>query len=216
MDRLIASDVMSSNNLCYVYPITRVQSVERLLRTTAYSAFLVVTPVEPEHVPERPKNVQDTHTPQLYRHGRPREWSVSGEGTDHGTYVRCTSLKSEIFLFWSNNAIRLPALSSFPFFLLLCFTEPHCTKGQGISWSPEAKKLETSGGYCSFSEVSYTLPEEIPNKTSRARCTERREREKTDTKHEKFLMFHGTILRSQLIELIKNKVFFKESAGVSI
>ena len=76
MDRLIASDVMSSNNLCYVYPITRVQSVERLLRTTAYSAFLVVTPVEPEHVPERPKNVQDIHTPQLYRRPSIRgEWS---------------------------------------------------------------------------------------------------------------------------------------------
>lgn len=67
MDRLLAADVMSSSNLCYVYPITRVQSVERLLRTTAYSAFLVVTPVEPEHIPERQMNVQDIHTPQLYR-----------------------------------------------------------------------------------------------------------------------------------------------------
>ena len=75
MDRLIAADVMSSNNLCYVYPITRVQSIERILRTTAYSAFPVVTPVEPEHVPERPKNVQDTHTPQLYTHSPPRgDW----------------------------------------------------------------------------------------------------------------------------------------------
>ena len=27
-------------------------------------------------------------------------------------------------------------------------------------------------------------------------------------------MFHGIILRSQLIELIKNKVFFDETAGV--
>ena len=91
MDRLIAADVMSSNNLCYVYPITRVQSVERLLRTTAYSAFLVVTPVEPEHVPERPKNVQDTHTPQLYRYPftRSGDWtlSVSGEETDQGKAI---------------------------------------------------------------------------------------------------------------------------------
>ena len=31
----------------------------------------------------------------------------------------------------------------------------------------------------------------------------------------KLLMFHGIILRSQLIELIKNKVFFDASAGVS-
>ena len=27
-------------------------------------------------------------------------------------------------------------------------------------------------------------------------------------------MFHGIILRSQLIELIKNKVFFDEASGV--
>ena len=78
LDRLLAADVMNCENLCYVYPITRVQSVERLLRTTAYSAFLVVTPVEPEHVPERPKNVQDTHTPQLYRRPSVRgEWRVT-------------------------------------------------------------------------------------------------------------------------------------------
>ena len=31
----------------------------------------------------------------------------------------------------------------------------------------------------------------------------------------KLLMFHGIILRSQLIELLKNKVFFSENEGVS-
>ena len=85
LDRLIAADVMSSNNLCYVYPITRVQSVERLLRTTAYSAFLVVTPVEPEHIPERPKNVQDKHTPQLYKRNFLRgDWTLSEGETEIG------------------------------------------------------------------------------------------------------------------------------------
>ena len=78
MDRLLAADVMNCEGLCYVYPITRVQSVERVLKTTAYSAFLVVTPVEPEHVPERPKNVRDTHTPLLYRRPSIRgEWRVT-------------------------------------------------------------------------------------------------------------------------------------------
>ena len=78
MDRLLASDVMSAENLCYVYPITRIESLERLLKTTAYSAFLVVTPVEPEHVPERPKKVHDILTPLLYRRPSIRkftEWS---------------------------------------------------------------------------------------------------------------------------------------------
>ena len=32
----------------------------------------------------------------------------------------------------------------------------------------------------------------------------------------KLLMFHGIILRSQLIELLKNKVFFSENEGVSL
>ena len=32
----------------------------------------------------------------------------------------------------------------------------------------------------------------------------------------KLLMFHGIILRSQLIELIKNKVFFNEADGVRV
>ena len=32
----------------------------------------------------------------------------------------------------------------------------------------------------------------------------------------KLLMFHGIILRSQLIELLKNKVFFNENEGVSM
>ena len=88
MDRLIAADVMSSNNLCYVYPITRVRSVETLLRTTAYSAFLVVTPVEPEFVPERPKNVQETHTPQLYISSPTLgEWTATEGETDQGKLV---------------------------------------------------------------------------------------------------------------------------------
>ena len=86
MDRLIAADVMSSNNLCYVYPITRVKSVETLLRTTAYSAFLVVTPVEPDYIPERPMNVQDSHIPQLYgrRPFTSGDWTVTDEDTDRG------------------------------------------------------------------------------------------------------------------------------------
>ena len=56
-----------NSDLHYMFPITRVRSVERLLRTTAHSAFLIVTPVDTEAVPERPQNVSKLHTPQLYR-----------------------------------------------------------------------------------------------------------------------------------------------------
>ena len=65
MDRLIAADVMNSKDLCYVYPITRVRSVESILRTTAHGAFLVVTPVGTKDVPKRRKTVAGI-VPGLY------------------------------------------------------------------------------------------------------------------------------------------------------
>ncbi len=55
-----------NSKLRYMYPITRVRSVVQLLRTTAHSAFLIVTPVDIDTIPERPTNVSTKHTPQLY------------------------------------------------------------------------------------------------------------------------------------------------------
>ena len=66
MDRLIATDVMSSENLYYVYPITRVRSVENILKTTAHSAFLVVTPVSTKEMPKRKITTAGMHVPGLY------------------------------------------------------------------------------------------------------------------------------------------------------
>lgn len=66
MDRLIAADVMNCENLCYVYPITRVRSVESILRTTAYGAFLVVTPVTTKEMPKRKIKTSGSHVPGLY------------------------------------------------------------------------------------------------------------------------------------------------------
>ena len=81
MNKLAAEDVMNSKHLHYVYPITRVRSVERLLRTTAHSAFLVVTPVRADEVFVRPMNVMTTHVPQLYtRHSIMGETDVSDTG----------------------------------------------------------------------------------------------------------------------------------------
>lgn len=45
---------------------------------------------------------------------------------------------------------------------------------------------------------------------------EPREQVVTPANGGKLLMFHGIILRSQLIELIKHKVFFSEGESVSI
>ena len=78
LDKLIAEDVMNSSNskLSFLYPITRVRSIERLLRTTAHSAFLVVTPVEARDIPFLPKNIKSHHIPQLY--ARPSTQAISG------------------------------------------------------------------------------------------------------------------------------------------
>ena len=56
----------SGSKLSYLYPITRIRSIERLLRTTVHSAFLVVTPIDPNVLPTFPKNIKPQHTPQLY------------------------------------------------------------------------------------------------------------------------------------------------------
>jgi hypothetical protein len=61
MDALIAADVMNSTNLCYVYPISRVRWVERLLQNTTHSAFLIVTPVDSKRIPQRRRSISDSY-----------------------------------------------------------------------------------------------------------------------------------------------------------
>ena len=66
---------MSSKDLCYLFPITRVGSIERVLRTTAHSGFMVVSHVKLDKVPqEHSMDARKKHRPQLYT--RP---SVLGE-----------------------------------------------------------------------------------------------------------------------------------------
>lgn len=66
MDRLSAEDVMNSNRLYYLFPITRVRSIERILRTTAHSGFLVVSFAKVGNVPQVSSPTQTKHRPQLY------------------------------------------------------------------------------------------------------------------------------------------------------
>ena len=94
----------------------------------------------------------------------------------------------------------------------------------------ELKKLEAEGAinrHDRFSTLSYTLPLDGRRHSSNSSSSMGTlspnytdEREETlvasDEDHgRKLLMFHGIILRSQLIELLKNKVFFSENEGVS-
>lgn len=98
LDKLVAEDVMNSSGskLSYLYPITRVRSIERLLRTTVHSAFPVVTLVSASAIPVFPKNIKSQHTPQLYT--RPSVMGGSRESTadpEHNVRVRIRNPTAE-------------------------------------------------------------------------------------------------------------------------
>lgn len=95
LDKLVAEDVMNSSGskLSYMYPITRVRSIERLLRTTVHSAFPIVTPVSASDIPVFPKNIKSTHTPQLYT--RPSIMGGHGCGDAQNPQVRIRNPISE-------------------------------------------------------------------------------------------------------------------------
>ncbi len=65
-DELVASHVTSPlSKLSYVFPITRVCCIEKLLCTTTHSAFPVVTPIKASSFPSLLKN-SSNFSPQLY------------------------------------------------------------------------------------------------------------------------------------------------------
>ena len=88
----------------------------------------------------------------------------------------------------------------------------------------EAEMAE--GGRSRWATMSYTLPREMSRSQTMGTQSPNYTDEREDsgavviTKDDggigrKLLMFHGIILRSQLIELLKHRVFFEESMGVS-
>ena len=102
--------------------------------------------------------------------------------------------------------------------ILLTFAGPQHTRKQPRASPNRPKKLDMD----TYSTISYTLPEDHSNKTMGTPSptyTDERRGDRVARSGEghgrRFLMFHGIILRSQLLELIKNKVFFDEAAGVS-
>ena len=56
-----------NRDLKFIYPITRVQSIEQLLRTTAHNAFFVVTPLSLEHWNNSQDDKEQTFLPKLYK-----------------------------------------------------------------------------------------------------------------------------------------------------
>ena len=159
MDALIAADVMNSTNLCYVYPITRVASVENLLKNTSHSAFLVVTTEDSKKIPQRRRSISDSYIHiQLSRFGCDHQSTMDREFNELTASVREARSKTH--------------------------TLPHGRKGGNIGEMP------THTNFGNFNDLGEERNHEV-------------------------LTFHGIILRSQLIEMFKNKIFFNESDGVS-
>ena len=82
-------------------------------------------------------------------------------------------------------------------------------------------KEEDESGSSSHSE-SYSLPEQSFSGRSKmglkspSYTDERDRRESREgDKDSQVLMFHGIILRPQLVEMLKNKIFFDENQGVT-
>ena len=107
------------------------------------------------------------------------------------------------------------------------FTEPELRRCELSPAELKKLKAEAVGNrHDRFSTLSYTLPQDgRRNSSSSSMGTQSPnytdEREETlvvsdEDRGRKLLMFHGIILRSQLIELLKNKVFFNENEGVSL
>lgn len=156
MDQLIASDVMNSTDLCYVYPVTRVRSVEKLLRTTAHGAFLVVTPVNSADLFQRKRKKRSpTEYPRGYCH-------IGGEvAVNEAASVR------------QNRS---------------------CSDTHSL---PQQRRDQRN----SMGTKTQTYTDEKDRVA--------------DSVEDEALLFHGVILRSQLVEMLKNGIFFEESQGVS-
>lgn len=149
-DRLNAADVMNPD-LKYIYPISRVSSIERLLRVTAHNAFLVVSPLTTPPSPTmNPRGGDSPQTPQLYER-----------------------------------------LSIHP---------PAYRKKMANLRKEAIRKSQQLGHVNYISEERGATPVTYTGNEGRDDVS---------------LVFHGIILRSQLVELLRNKVFFDENDGVS-
>ncbi len=150
-DRLNSADVMN-RDLKYIYPISRVQSIEQLLRVTAHNAFFVVTPLSTKDVYEQDSKIEDVmesnFMPQLYNR-------VSIHPVNPVTA----------------KAMRM--------------------KMGGLESERSAVPIRTSSTLPVISEDFNGAVDKVP------------------------LVFHGIILRSQLVTLLDNGVFFNEQDDVS-
>ena len=126
-----------SENISFLYPITRVRSLYQLLRSTTHSAFPVVTPLKSYERP--PQNVTNEHVPVLYR----KDFTLSSEkgGSDSNEYAPINSSLSEEpkpkhRQIYRQGMVRTPKAS----------TDAPCTNPDGLDYSNASSPSTLDGG----------------------------------------------------------------------
>ena len=137
---MTAADVMNTD-VKYIYPITRVRSIERLLRVTAHNAFFVMSPPDTKH---------------------PHQQDMGG---DDDSDVMETSMQPKLY--------------------------------ERITVMPLRKVRALQQKGVDGADTTMSANNESAKQASSENC-----------------VLRGVILRHQLVELLRNKIFFEESSGV--
>ena len=184
---LLAQDVMSEN-VSFLYPITRVGSLYQLLRSTTHSAFPVVTPLTPQGQPLQ--NVSSMHVPVLYRD----DFTLSGPyGSTVSSPVDLAAASPKQFRRYKRTTFKNPPSLS---------NNKRTIGKRNEAADIFSAQLHDGDGL----EYNYPIPSNSALSTEDFHTQSMKE--KTP------LVLHGMILRSQLIQLLKNKVFFSDSDQV--
>ena len=172
-----------SENVSFLYPITRVGSLYQLLCSTAHSAFPVVTPLTSQGNPLQ--NVSSMHVPALYR----EDFTLSGPyGATHNDAI----LPKQLGRYKRTTFTNPPALSN----------NKRTIRKHNETKDVYSAQLHDGDGL----EYGYTIPPTLVHATEEFHTQSMRD--KTP------LVLHGMILRTQLIQLLKNRVFFSDSEQV--
>ena len=141
----------------YIYPITRVRSIERLLRVTAHNAFFVMSPL----------NIKS-----MYEQDIGRGWDVVETAMLPKLYQRRSIIYSH--------------------------------KSRSLKHKRQSRTVPS--GDINSDPTHTPLIATTPVNYQSAM-------ESGDPSNNGFIL-HGVILRHQLVELLRNRVFFEESQGV--
>ncbi|XP_015754177.1 PREDICTED: chloride transport protein 6-like [Acropora digitifera] len=208
--RLKAHDIMESC-ISYIYPHTRVQSVIGILRTTAHNAFPVVTVDKPAQQKIQESNFQAS-------------FGSFNERFAHSTTFSSLTSEQKLLRHVSNGEDNISLLrsrteSGFPlqseaFDIKRKRFKSENSKDQ-LMYSTSSPGLSSSID-SNPSRIQYDLDDDEDDKdaftASRAVIIYWVQKGNCEENEPQGLMFHGIILRSQLVTLLKKQIFYSESS----